>query len=82
MINSYIQNKDIYATIASGIYNNEYRLNLEYETNVDGSPVLDESGEKILYPEGKKRRSSVKSLLLGGLLHYAQLKQCEPLMWV
>lgn len=65
MINAYKQGKDLYATIASSIYHNEYRLNLEYETNPDGTPVLDESGDTILYPEGKKRRSSVKGLLLG-----------------
>lgn len=82
MINAYKQGKDLYATIASSIYHNEYRLNLEYETNPDGTPVLDESGDTILYPEGKKRRSSVKGLLLGGLLHYAQIKRCEPLVWV
>ena len=65
MINAYKQGKDLYATIASSIYHNEYRLNLEYETNPDGTPVLDEKGETILFPEGKKRRSSVKGLLLG-----------------
>ena len=66
MINAYKQGKDLYATIASGVYNNEYRLNLEYMTNPDGSPILDDSGERILYLEGKKRRSNCKKLLLGG----------------
>lgn len=65
MINAYKQGKDLYATIASGVYNNEYRLNLEYATNPDGSAQLDENGEKILYLEGKKRRSNCKKLLLG-----------------
>ena len=65
MVNAYKQGKDLYASIASSIYHNEYRLNLEYETNKDGSPILDERGDTILFPEGKKRRSSVKGLLLG-----------------
>ena len=65
MINAYKQGKDLYATIASNIYHNEYRLNLEYETNPDGTPILDENGDTILFPDGKKRRSSVKGLLLG-----------------
>ena len=66
MINAYKNGKDLYATIASGVYKNEYRLNLEYVTNPDGSAVLDENGETILFPEGKKRRGNCKKLLLGG----------------
>lgn len=53
MINAYKQNKDLYATIASGIYKNGYWDNMEH--NEDGSPN----------PEGKKRRSTCKTLLLG-----------------
>lgn len=53
MINAYKHGKDLYATIASGVYHNRYEDNLEF--NPDGSPN----------PEGAKRRSSVKSLLLG-----------------
>ena len=53
MINAYKQGKDLYATIASGVYNNDYWDNME--SHEDGSPN----------PEGKKRRSSCKSLLLG-----------------
>ena len=53
MINAYKHGKDLYATIASGVYHNRYEDNLE--VNPDGSPN----------PEGAKRRSSVKSLLLG-----------------
>lgn len=53
MISAYQQGKDLYATIASGVYHNNYWDNMEnYE---DGTPN----------PEGKKRRSSCKSLLLG-----------------
>ena len=53
MIDSYVQNKDLYATIASGVYKNDYWDNME--KHQDGSPN----------PEGKKRRSNCKSLLLG-----------------
>lgn len=53
MIKAYQDGKDIYATIASGIYNNKYEDNLEFYA--DGTPN----------PEGKTRRASVKSLLLG-----------------
>lgn len=53
MINAYKQGKDLYATIASHIYHNDYWDNMEHT----------ESGEPNA--EGKKRRSSVKGLLLG-----------------
>lgn len=53
MIGAYKQGKDLYATIASGVYKNTYWDNMEHHE--DGSPN----------PEGKKRRSNCKSLLLG-----------------
>lgn len=53
MINAYKENKDLYATIASGVYNNDYWDNMEFHQ--DGSPN----------PSGKKRRKNCKSLLLG-----------------
>lgn len=53
MIGAYKQNKDLYATIAAGVYKNDYWDNMEHRQ--DGSPN----------PEGKKRRSNCKSLLLG-----------------
>ncbi len=53
MINAYKNGKDLYATIASSVYNNNYEDNLEH--NPDGS----------FSPDGKKRRSSVKAILLG-----------------
>ena len=53
MINAYLNGKDLYATIAMGVYNNKYEDNLE--TYPDGT----------LNAEGKKRRGSCKSLLLG-----------------
>lgn len=53
MINAYAEGKDLYATIASGVYHNDYWDNMEFYK--DGTPN----------PEGKKRRSSCKSILLG-----------------
>ena len=53
MINAYKQGKDLYATIASKIYHNDYWDNMEHT----------EAGQAN--PDGKKRRSSVKGLLLG-----------------
>lgn len=53
MINAYKEGKDLYATIASGVYKTGYWYCMEHWE--DGSPN----------PEGKKRRGSVKSLLLG-----------------
>lgn len=53
MINSYKENNDLYATIASGVYKNDYWDNMEHRQ--DGSPN----------PDGKKRRNNCKSLLLG-----------------
>lgn len=53
MIDAYKAGKDLYATIAAGVYKNDYWDNMEHHQ--DGSPN----------PEGKKRRSNCKSLLLG-----------------
>lgn len=53
MIEAYKENKDLYASIASKVYHNNYEDNREFRP--DGS----------INPEGKKRRTSVKSLLLG-----------------
>lgn len=53
MITAYKEGKDLYATIASGVYKNDYWDNMEHKE--DGTPN----------PEGKKRRSNCKSLLLG-----------------
>ena len=53
MIQAYKDGKDLYATIAAGVYKNDYWDNMEHRQ--DGSAN----------PEGKKRRNSVKSLLLG-----------------
>ena len=53
MIESYKENKDLYATIAAKVYHNNYEDNREFRP--DGT----------INPDGKKRRTSVKSLLLG-----------------
>lgn len=53
MINAYKEGKDLYATIAAGVYKNDYWDNME--KHQDGTPN----------PAGKKRRSACKSLLLG-----------------
>ena len=54
MIEAYKEGKDLYATIASKVYKNNYEDNLEF------NPIT-----KQIQPDGKKRRTSVKSLLLG-----------------
>lgn len=64
MIGAYKEGKDLYATIATKVYNNSYWDNMEHRE--DGSPN----------PEGKKRRSSCKSILLGKRI-IAQVKLCE-----
>lgn len=59
MIDAYLTGKDLYAMMASEIYNKPYEDCMEF--------YLDENGKKTdkTNPEGKKRRSSVKSILLG-----------------
>ena len=57
MMNAYKQGKDLYATIAMGVYDNDYWDNMEFTDETKTVPN----------PEGKKRRSSVKPLLLGEL---------------
>lgn len=53
MINSYVEGKDLYAVVASQVYHNNYEDNKEFYP--DGT----------MNPEGKKRRTNMKSLLLG-----------------
>lgn len=53
MLDAYKAGKDLYAVLASGIYNNNYEDNLEHYP--DGT----------LNVEGDKRRSNTKSILLG-----------------
>lgn len=53
MRSAYIEGRDLYATIAAGVYKNDYWDNME--KHQDGSPN----------PDGKKRRGNCKSILLG-----------------
>lgn len=53
MIQAYKDGKDLYSTIASTVYHNNYEDNLEKFADGTGNP------------DGKKRRGSVKGLLLG-----------------
>lgn len=59
MIDAYLSGKDLYATMASEIYKMPYEDCMEF--------YLDENGKKTdkTNPEGKKRRSATKSILLG-----------------
>lgn len=50
---AYQAGKDLYATMGTGVWNNDYWDNMEH--NQDGSPNV----------EGKARRSKCKKLLLG-----------------
>ena len=65
MIGAYNDGKDLYATIGTGVYKNDYWDNMEHHE--DGTPN----------PEGKTRRKKMKILLLGRCKHYAQVKRCE-----
>ena len=53
LIEAYNNKRDLYATIAAKIYKNDYWDNME--VHEDGTPN----------PEGKKRRGSAKTLVLG-----------------
>ena len=59
MIESFKTGRDIYSTIAALAFNLPYEDCLEF--------VLDENGNKtdITNPEGKKRRTEAKSIVLG-----------------
>lgn len=53
MINAYLNKQDLYATVASKVYNNDYWDNMEFRE--DGTAN----------PEGKARRGFMKSVVLG-----------------
>lgn len=59
MIETYRQGKDLYATMAAEAFHKTYAECMEF--------VLDENGNKtdVVNPEGKKRRSAIKGVLLG-----------------
>ena len=67
MKQSYIDGKDLYASIASVSFNMPYRDCLEFMTDEDGKFILDKDGDKITYPEGKERRGQAKPIFLGSL---------------
>jgi len=68
LIQNYLDDRDVYCTLASGLYNVPYEECLEFivETMVDGKPVfkLDENGQQIENAEGAKRRKRNKIYLL------------------
>lgn len=72
MINAYKEGKDLYATIAMGVYHNKYEENLEF------NPITQQ-----ISAEGAARRSSVKSLLLGRSKDFKllTLKLCPLTSW-
>ena len=59
MQETYRKGKDLYSTMAAEAYHVDYKDCLEF--------YLDENGNKtdLTNPEGKKRRSSIKGVLLG-----------------
>lgn len=67
MINSYVEGKDLYAVMASKVYNNNYEDNKEFYP--DGR----------MNPEGKKRRTNMKSVLLGILYGLGSASMAEKI---
>lgn len=71
MIKAYDEDRDLYSVIASIMYNNKYEDNLEFYP--EGTKILYE-GEEVVCgnkthtnKEGKERRQSAKSVLIGSL---------------
>lgn len=69
MLDAFKNNKDVYATLGSGVYKNDYWDNMEHYE--DGSPNVD----------GKKRRKTMKVLLLG-MMYGMQAKTLSENMGV
>jgi len=71
MIKAYTEGKDLYSVIATTVYKNKYEDNLEYypegtEITFEGNKVI--AGNKThLNKEGKARRQSCKSILIGSI---------------
>ena len=69
MIQAYKEGKDLYSVVASNMYDNKYEDNLEFypagtEMEFEGNKVI--CGNKThLNKEGKARRQSAKSVLIG-----------------
>lgn len=69
MINAYVQGKDLYAVIASAMYDNKYEDNLEFYPE---GTIIEYEGKQIvcgnktqLNKAGKERRFEAKSVLIG-----------------
>lgn len=67
MKQSYIEGKDLYASLASISFNVDYRECLEFKTDEDGNFIFDKDGNRITYKEGKERRGQAKPIFLGTL---------------
>lgn len=71
MIKAYSEDKDLYSVIASIVYNNDYEDNLEFYP--EGTKIIFEGNEIIcghethINKEGKARRQSCKSILIGSI---------------
>ena len=64
LCNAFMHNRDPYATVASVAFNVPYEQCLEFHPET-----------KEYQPDGKRRRSEAKTVLLGRLLSYAPLTQ-------
>lgn len=67
MKQSYIDGKDLYASLASISFNVPYRDCLEFKTDENGKFIKDKDGNRITYKEGKERRGQAKPIFLGSL---------------
>ena len=67
MLQAFAENKDIYATVGSGIFKNDYWDNMEHHE--DGTPNV----------EGKKRRSKCKKLILGTMYGMGAKKMSDDM---
>jgi len=69
LVQNYLDNRDVYCTLASGLYGIPYEQCLEFKVEKlddKGNPIfaLDENGQRISNPEGAKRRKRNKIYLL------------------
>jgi len=65
MVQAYKDGKDVYSEIAAIAFNKTYTECLEFVVDENGKKVLDDNGEPITNMEGKERRTSAKSIVLG-----------------
>lgn len=83
MINAYKNNKDLYAIMAAKVYNKPYEDCLEFYPEgtkliIDGKEIICKKKEHT-NKEGKKRRSSCKSLVLGIMYGRGQASIAEQI---